>query len=106
MRMAALQLVGDGVGDVVEGEQPLFLGHAGVEDGLEQQVAELGLQLVHIAALDGVGDLIGLLQRIGGDGGEGLLNVPRTAADRVAQPGHDADQAVDGALRGVAHDCP
>jgi len=102
--MAALQLVGDGVGHVVEGEQPLFLGHAGVENRLEQQVAQFGLQFVHVAPLDGVGDFIGLLDRIGGDGGEGLLHVPWASADRGAQLRHDADQAVDRARRGVAHE--
>ena len=42
-----------------------------------------------IALLDGVGHLIGLLDRVGRDGGECLLHVPGAAADRVAQAGHD-----------------
>lgn len=92
--VAAFQLVGDGRNHVDESEQALFLGHAGVEDDLEQQVAQFALQLVQVVALDGVGDLVGFFDRIGGDGGEGLLHVPGAAAVRVAQPLHNAEQAV------------
>ena len=95
MGMPPDQLLGHGVGHVVEGEQALFLGHPGMEDDLEQQVPKLALQFAHVAPLDGVGDLIGLLDRIGGDGLEGLLHVPRTAAVGVPQPDHDLLQPVD-----------
>ena len=53
------------------------------------------LRSAEVAALDGVGDLVGLLDRVGRDGGEGLLQVPRAAAVRRAQPRHDLDQAED-----------
>ena len=61
MRVAADHLVADRLGDVVEGEGPGLLGHAGMEHDLQQQVAEFVLQFVQIAALDGVDDLVGLL---------------------------------------------
>ena len=59
--------------------------------GLQQKVAELVLQVGQVATLDGVGHLIGLLDGVGGDGGEGLLEVPRAAAVGVAQAGHDLE---------------
>ena len=95
MRVAPHHLVGDRRGDVVEGEQPGFLGHAGMEHDLKQQIAELVLQRRHVAALDRIGDLIGLLDRVGRDRREILLAVPRAAALRVAQPRHDREQPVD-----------
>ena len=88
MRVAAHHLVGDRLGDAVEIEQPGFLGHARVKDDLEQQVAQLVLKRRHVAALDRVGDLVGFLDRIGRDGREILLEVPRAAAapGRAAAP--------------------
>ncbi len=96
VRVAADQLVGHGLGHVFQPEMPGFLGHARVEDHLEQQVAQFDSQFVHVPALDGVGDLIGFLDRIGGDGLKGLLHVPGTAAVRIAQANHDVLQTVDG----------
>ena len=55
----------------------------GVEDDLEQQVAELVLQVGEVAAGDGVGHLVGFLQRVGRDRREGLLQVPGTAGPGV-----------------------
>ena len=49
MRVPAHHLVGDRGGDVVERKVPCFLGHAGVEDDLQQQIAELVLERVDIA---------------------------------------------------------
>ncbi len=92
VRMATNHLVGDRPGHIGEGEGAGLLGHAGVVDDLEQQIAQLLLQLAHLAALDGVGDLVGFFDGVGGDAGEGLLDVPGAAALRVAQPGHDLDE--------------
>ena len=39
-----------------------------------------------VLALDRVGDLVGFLDRVGGDGREGLLDVPGAAALGIAQP--------------------
>ena len=42
--------------------------HARVIDDLQQEIAELVLEVGEIAALDGVGDLVGFLDRVGRDG--------------------------------------
>ena len=89
MRVAADHLVVDGAAATSsKAKAPCFLGHARMEDHLQQQVAQLLLQVGEVAALDGVGDLVGFLDRVGGDGGEGLLQVPRAAglADRAGAP--------------------
>ena len=93
VRMAADHLVGDRPGHVGEREQPGFLGHAGVVDDLEQQVAEFVGQRREVVARDRVGDLIGFLDGVGRDGSQGLHLVPGAAGDRVAQRGHDVEQA-------------
>ena len=62
---------------------PCFLRHAGVEHDLEQQVAEFVLEVAEVAAGDGVGDLVGFLERVGRDGREVLLQVPRAAGLRA-----------------------
>ena len=79
VRMAADQLGRDALDDVAEIERAGLLGHPGVEHDLEQQVAELVLEVEKIAARDRVGDLIGFLDRVGRDGREILLEVPRAA---------------------------
>ena len=68
VRMAADQLGGDGLDHVAEIEGALLLGHAGMEGDLEQKVAQLVLEVVQVAARDGVGHLVGFLERIGRDG--------------------------------------
>ncbi len=95
MRMARLQLRGNGGGDIGEGEVSGFLGHACMEHHLQQQIAEFVAQGVEIAALDRVGDFIGFLDRIGGDGGEALRTVPFAARDRVPELRHDPEEAVE-----------
>ena len=88
VRMAADHLVGDGARHIGEGEVAGFLGHAGVIDHLEQQVAQLVRQGGEVAPGDGVGDLVGLLDRVGRDRVEVLLLVPRAAGrpGRAARP--------------------
>jgi hypothetical protein len=95
MRVAALHLVADRSDHVREREMAGFLGHAAVEDHLEQQIAELVLEIGHVAALTRVGDFIGFLDRIGRDRLEGLDSVPFAAGLRIAQPRHDRDEPFD-----------
>ena len=80
MRMPPHHLAADGSHHVAEIEQAAFLGHAGVEHHLEQQVAQLVLQAVPVLFLDGAGDFVGFLDGVGRDGGEGLLDIPWAAA--------------------------
>ncbi len=88
MRMAADQLRGDRLDHAAEVEQPRLLGHPRMEDDLQQQVAQLLPQILGVAALDRVGDLVGLLDRVGGDGGEASARRPKgnRAPDREAPP--------------------
>ena len=63
------------------------------------QIAEFLAQIVQVVARDRVGNLVGLLDRIGGDRREALLDIPGAAGFRVTQGGHDLDQAGDVAGR-------
>ncbi len=65
-----------------------------MKDHLQKQVAKLVLEIGHVAALDGVGDLVRLFDRIVRDGRKRLLDVPGAAAVRIAQARHDAEQAL------------
>ena len=95
VRVAPDHLGGDACGHRVEVEPPGLLRHLRVVDHLQQQVAELALELVQVAPRDRVRDLVGLLDRVGRDGREALLEVPRAAAVRIAQPRHHPQQALD-----------
>ena len=94
MRVARLHLVADRPRDVVEREMAGFLRHARVEYDLEQQIAELAVQLVHVSARDSVGDLVRFLDRVRCDRFERLRDIPVAAALRVAEAGHDREEAV------------
>ena len=96
--MARDHLVRHLVGHVVEVEQAPFGGDLGVEDGLEQQVAQFSLQLVPGLALDGIGDLVGLFDGIGRDRREILFYIPGAARLGVTQATHDFQQAFDSAI--------
>src|SRR3989304_9998489 len=68
VRMPANELLGKRLDDVAEIESAFLFGHAGVEHDLEQEVAELVLEVGAVAACDRVGNLIGFLDGVGRDG--------------------------------------
>ena len=70
-------------------EQPGLIGHLRVIDDLQRQIAQLATQLAPGLARDRIGDLMGLLDRVGRDRGEILLDIPGTPGFGVAQAGHD-----------------
>ncbi|MGY4437162.1 hypothetical protein ACVWWO_009639 [Bradyrhizobium sp. F1.13.1] len=100
VRMAPDHFSRDGLDDIAKSKGVLLRRHLGVEDDLEQQVAELLAEIVEIAAADGLDYLIGFLNRIGRDGRKILLEVPGAAGHRRAQRRHDLDQAGNVAGRG------
>src|SRR5579863_4420884 len=95
MRMAADQFGGDRLDDVAKVEMPFFLGHLRMKDDLQQQVAKFVPQVREIAALDGVGDLIGFFDGKRDDALKSLLEVPRAAEFRAPKGGHDVEQRRD-----------
>ncbi len=101
MGMAGDHLVGDRRHHVGEGEVARLVGHLGMEDHLQQQIAQFTPQPLHVAVRDRLGDLVLLLDGVGRDGGEILLDVPGAAADRRSQAAHDFQQAGDVAGGGV-----
>ena len=100
MRMAADHLRCDRLDHVAEGKGVLLFRHAGVIDDLQQEIAQFLAEVIEIAARDRVGNLVGLLDRVGRDRRKVLLEVPRTAGDRRAQRRHDLDEAGNIAGRG------
>jgi hypothetical protein len=98
MRVPADHLVGDAADHGVEIERAFLFGHPGVVDDLEQQIPQLVGQVGRAAPGDGVGDLVGLLDGIGGDRVESLHDVPGAAGLGIAQTAHDRDQSVDAAV--------
>ncbi|MNZ91440.1 hypothetical protein D3C78_1104270 [compost metagenome] len=94
VRMATDQLAGDAVDDPGKLEATLFTGQLAVVDHLEQQIAQLTLQVLEIAALDGVGHFVGFFEGVGDDACVGLLEVPRATVLRVTQAGHEVEQVV------------
>ena len=74
----------------------LLGGQGGVEDDLEQQVAELLLEVVVAVAsvqlVDGLEDLVGLLEQVAGEAAVGLRLVPRAAGPQGAHQLGEAGQ--------------
>ncbi len=92
--MPADHLVGDSRRHRIEIEVAVFLGHARMEGDLKQQIAKFLAQRRHIAVLDRVGNLVGFLDRVGGNGGESLLDIPGTSVLGVSELDHDLQQTV------------
>ena len=80
MRVAADELRVHRAGDRLEVTVPLLLEQEGEEVRLEEEVAELVEQLGRVAGVRGVGDLVGLLDRVGHDRPRRLLPVPGAVA--------------------------
>src|SRR5262245_60903047 len=97
--MAPQQLSRDGLDHVAEIESALLLRHAGVKDHLQQQVAQLLAQVDKVAARDRISDLVGFLERVGGNGLERLFEVPRAPGSGGPQGCHDLNQSGDVAGR-------
>ena len=94
------QLVRDPSGHIVHGE-PAGLGcDLGMEEDLEQQVAELLDQVCVAARLDRLDHLEGLLDEVTDERGVGLGRVPGTAG---AKPVHHLGQAVQLGRPGLVH---
>ena len=91
MRMTPAKLVADRPGRRFEVEGAALARHLCVKYHLEQKIAELVFEMRKIPALDGIGDLVGFLDRVGRDARKGLLAIPRAAVGR-AQPLHDREQ--------------
>jgi len=72
-------------------------------ESLQQQIAQLLLECAHVAPLDGVGDLVGFLDGVGGDGLEILLQVPRAARPRRPERRHHGQKIGNGLARLFAH---
>ena len=94
--VAAHELVADGGDHVVGPERSLGARELGLEDDLEEQVAELGAELLAVAVVDGVDDLARLLEHVAAERGEGLLAVPGAAVGGE-QALHQLDEAGEGA---------
>ena len=62
--------------------------HLGIKQDLQEQVAEFFGQMRPVAPLNGVEDLVGLLQRVFANGIEGLFAVPG-ASTGSPQPSHE-----------------
>jgi hypothetical protein len=101
------QLLGDGVAHGSEVELPFLAGDAGLEDDLEEQIAELLAVVDGVPRLDRLDDLVCLLEKIGRERPQGLLAVPR-APSGIAELVHDVEEPPDGALRRllVCHEVP
>lgn len=92
MRVPPYELVDDGHHDIVRTERAAGAGELAKEHHLEEQIAELLAQLIHVAAVDGVHDLARLLDDVAPDRLEGLLAVPGATLGRQ-QSLHELDQA-------------
>ena len=90
--VAALELIGDGGGDGVEIEGAPLARDPGVEDGLEEEVAELFAQGVVVAGIYGVEGFVGFFEKALAERLMGLLAVPRTTMRRE-QEIHDRAEA-------------
>ena len=78
-----------GLDDVVQGERAVRLGDDAVEDDVQEDVAQLLLQLVRVAVVDGLDGLVGLLDEEVLYRCVGLLAVPRAVPPELP---HDGDE--------------
>jgi hypothetical protein len=90
--VAAHELIADGAHDVVGPKPALRARELRLEHDLQEQVPELFAQLLRRTVIDGIHDLVCLLDHVRAQGLQRLLAVPR-ATVRREQPAHDLDQA-------------
>ena len=98
--VAADQLLDHALGDLGEASRAALLEQQRQEVDLEQHVAELVDELGVVAAARGVGQLVGLLDRVGDDRALVLLAIPGALA---AQPAGDLVEAAERVERLAIH---
>src|SRR3954447_8321936 len=101
MGVAPDELFAERLHDIGKVERALLLSQTGMKNDLKEKVPKLFAQIHEVAACDGVGDLVGLLDCIGRDGREILFEVPRTTRPRSTQGRHDLKKM--GNVAGRAH---
>ena len=74
----------------------------GVENHLEQDIAEFLLQVIGVALVKGLENLVGLFEQEGFERCMGLLAVPGTTG-RPSQTRHDLQQMFEEGARGLGH---
>ena len=92
VRVAADQLLGHLLGDLLERPLAALLEQQREEDDLEEDVAELVAKLLVVAELGRLGELIGLLDRVRDDRALVLLAVPGAL---TPQPAGDLVEALE-----------
>jgi Domain of unknown function (DUF1844) len=91
VRMSADELAGDCTQRISDGESPFVRAYLGEEDTFEDQVADLSLERLEVAAIDRVEDFVGFLQHVRPQRRERLLAIPGTAT-WSPQPRHRVGQ--------------
>ncbi len=94
MRVAADQLLAHVLGHGGQVARAALLEQQREEVHLEEHVAELVEQLAVVAALGGLGQLVGLLDGVGDDRALVLLAVPRALAAQPARQVVEGDERV------------
>ena len=89
MWMSENQLIAEFVADIGDVEVSCLRAYLGVEDDVEEHVAELLADVILVILDDGISQLVGLLNRIGAQALVGLLTVPRALLPQVV---HDVEQ--------------
>src|SRR5450432_2869853 len=92
MRVPVHELAGEAIQDFVDRECALVLGHLGIEQNLEEQIAKLARKLIPITIVDGFQNFVGFLKSVRFDRIEGLFPVPWAPAG-TTQPCHDRNRA-------------
>ena len=94
VRMAGDELFGDFGNDVRHVEIARLFLHEGMEDRLHQHVARLLAHALGVLSVDGVYELVRLLDEVDADGLVRLHPIPRAAVGR-AQAAHDGNKIVE-----------
>ena len=100
MRMSVYQLIAQCIDHIAYIETPLFRPHARIEDDVEQQVAQLLADAVHVAVRYRIGQFERLLYGVVAQRLESLLPVPRTL---YPEPVHHPEQALHGLKLFLVH---
>ena len=102
MRVAPDEFGRDRFDHAAEIERSFLFGDASLEHDLEQQIAKFFPEVAPVAPVDGIGDLVGFLDRVRNDRLECLGQIPGAAGARRAERRHDLDEPRDvtGGLHG------
>lgn len=94
MRVEEDNIMSDGLKEVKKGKIEMLLRNQGMEEEMQKKIEKLIEKVINIVELNGVEKIIGLLESIGRDGEEIMIDIKREKSLGIEKGGNDLKKKI------------